>query len=142
MCKSETKQILEKKAREDSTELAYERWADREFSEAIQTKCYNKTFLLKTFGKKCWICGNKVSKKKLQLHHKEYLSLGGKDKIENCIIVCDVCHEEIHNGNICDKLIEICCKEKTEEAVKMTKKEKKREKGVMKRIKIGDVLHG
>jgi 5-methylcytosine-specific restriction endonuclease McrA len=123
MCKSETKQILERKERDDSTEIAYERWADREFSDISHVRSTNKAFLVRKFGRKCWICGNKVSKKKIELHHKEYLSNGGKDKIENYMIVCDTCHDEIHDGNICKELIEICCKDKIEEAIRIKEKE-------------------
>lgn len=47
--------------------------------------------------KKCKLCGKKVYKKKLQIHHKVSLSQGGKSDYQNCIGVCKECHKKIHN---------------------------------------------
>lgn len=33
----------------------------------------------------------------LHVHHIEYLSNGGEDTIDNCVVVCPNCHAKIHN---------------------------------------------
>ncbi len=55
---------------------------------------------LKRVGNKCEICSYNEYPKILSAHHKLPRRLGGKDVIENCLIVCPNCHYLIHRGII------------------------------------------
>ncbi len=47
--------------------------------------------------KRCRRCGNKNG---IQLHHVQYLSQGGKDEIENILVLCLLCHQGVHANSL------------------------------------------
>jgi len=49
--------------------------------------------ILRENVKQCKVCG---SDKQLQVHHIIPVSLGGKNNIENLMVVCNNCHLKIH----------------------------------------------
>ena len=61
---------------------------------------YNtKAYVLHRDGYKCQ-SKEKEHSNKLHVHHKIYRSNGGSDLAENLIVVCDMCHDKIHNNEI------------------------------------------
>ena len=50
----------------------------------------------KKIGNQCELCGYKKYQEALIGHHKLPRHLGGKNELENCIIVCANCHWHIH----------------------------------------------
>jgi 5-methylcytosine-specific restriction endonuclease McrA len=47
----------------------------------------------------CETCGKVADFRGLQVHHKTFRSHGGKSNLENCTIICAVCHSLYHNIN-------------------------------------------
>jgi len=47
---------------------------------------------------KCVVCGEQDAAK-LHVHHITFKSGGGKTEKENLIVLCNECHEKLHNGN-------------------------------------------
>ena len=46
---------------------------------------------------KCQVCGKKP--KKLHIHHKKPLSMGGENKLSNITFVCCKCHHKLEREN-------------------------------------------
>lgn len=50
-----------------------------------------------TQGYTCEICESELN---IQGHHILDYSLGGKATVENILVVCKKCHDDVHNGKI------------------------------------------
>lgn len=61
------------------------------YQDYLESECW-RSFRNKMIGRDCFCCG---SKRKLQLHHVNYLNLGNESP-EDVVTVCWRCHEEIH----------------------------------------------
>lgn len=55
-----------------------------------------KNELLKRYGKRCCLCGEKYNVKKLTLHHIIKWVDCHKTDVDNCVILCEKCHELLH----------------------------------------------
>jgi len=42
------------------------------------------------------ICAECGSNQNLQVHHKVFRSQGGRNTVENCVLLCQVCHSKAH----------------------------------------------
>ena len=48
---------------------------------------------------RCADCGRDLDDLWEEAHHIHPHSLGGRDHVDNCVILCDMCHERVHyNG--------------------------------------------
>jgi hypothetical protein len=78
----------------------------------------NKVFL--KFTNKCYVCGFSI-KEALRVHHKMQVSYGGKDIINNLILLCSNCHSIIHfcssNRFKADNIKDYLCKEYSDESI-------------------------
>lgn len=65
----------------------------------FKTKLWKKRRKEFTLFKKstCEKCGSKI---KLQIHHIKYEEDMGKDKSENCVLLCLDCHLKLHEGRL------------------------------------------
>jgi len=52
--------------------------------------------LFNSRGEKCELCGTTVL---LEIHHIKEVIKGGDSKDDNCLIVCEDCHKDIHYPN-------------------------------------------
>ncbi|MGY0779205.1 HNH endonuclease [Azospirillum argentinense] len=65
---------------------------------------------LKRQGYKCAACGTRIYRlgrlgadlhkygESAQGHHIKHAKVGGKDTVENCVIICQSCHYSVHEG--------------------------------------------
>lgn len=67
-----------------------QRKKNHEWAEVVKHK---KTKI----GCKCEVCG--VYSDNIDGHHIVFRSQGGKNTLENCLLVCCFCHHKIHFGN-------------------------------------------
>lgn len=45
---------------------------------------------------RCGICGEKLDDLWEEAHHLRPHSMGGRDHVDNCVILCDQCHHRAH----------------------------------------------
>jgi hypothetical protein len=62
----------------------------RAFSERQQKQAYENQ------GRKCARCHQPFPMKELEGHHKVLFANGGSTTIDNCIMLCKNCHEDLH----------------------------------------------
>jgi 5-methylcytosine-specific restriction endonuclease McrA len=49
---------------------------------------------------RCGVCGDNLDWTEEHAHHIHPDALGGPDKVDNCVILCHMCHDRVHNdGN-------------------------------------------
>lgn len=59
-----------------------------------------KAYVLHRDGYACQHCKGKSGSRKLEVHHIEFRSDCGSNNESNLIVLCDVCHKALHNGNM------------------------------------------
>lgn len=66
------------------------------FREKVSNKKYRE-FVKSKFDNKCARCSINNEVSKLTIHHILKTSDGGKDNIDNLIVLCKKCHNDWHN---------------------------------------------
>ena len=72
--------------------LGFETYQDYLASDFWKEK---RDWILSCFENECQKCG---SRKDLQVHHKNYNSVGN-EKMRDLIVLCRKCHKEVHDGS-------------------------------------------
>jgi hypothetical protein len=82
------------------------------YKDYLKSDCWKnkKTETISLNGSVCSRCGVELSRKDLELHHKNYDQEFGEENQEDLMLVCTDCHEELHqdieffdNPNLKDK---------------------------------------
>ena len=58
--------------------------------------CEQRKILLSKANDLCQICNNLPDFRGLAVHHKQFRSKGGNHDLENLVVVCGKCHDELH----------------------------------------------
>lgn len=73
--------------------------SSKEYQNGEQKDFYNvKAAVLNRDDYKCHICGAKDIR--LEIHHIQYRSKGGSNRIDNLVTLCSNCHSKIHSGEL------------------------------------------
>lgn len=73
--------------------------SSKEYQNGEQKDFYNvKAVVLNRDDYKCQICGAKDIR--LEIHHIQYRSKGGSNRIDNLVTLCSNCHSKIHSGEL------------------------------------------
>ena len=71
----------------------------KEYQDGGQKDFYNvKSAVLNRDNYTCQICGEKDSR--LEVHHIQFRSKGGSNRMDNLVTLCSNCHGKIHNGEL------------------------------------------
>ena len=71
----------------------------KEYQNGGQKDFYNvKSAVLNRDNYTCQICGEKDSR--LDVHHIQFRSKGGSNRMDNLVTLCSNCHGKIHNGEL------------------------------------------
>ena len=71
----------------------------KEYQDGGQKGFYNvKLAILNRDNYTCQICGEKDTR--LEIHHIQYRSKGGSNRMDNLVTLCQECHGKIHSGEL------------------------------------------
>lgn len=71
----------------------------KEYQNGEQKDFYNvKSAVLNRDNYTCQICGEKDTR--LEVHHIQYRSKGGSNRMDNLVTLCSDCHDKIHDGEL------------------------------------------
>lgn len=60
-------------------------------------KKYVKQYLLKTYGRYCWLCMEKFDTKELTIHHVIPFHISRTTTVKDSMILCEHCHFDVVN---------------------------------------------
>lgn len=97
--------IIVETAEFDPHKLKNPNVSGKEYQDGGQKDFYNvKSAVLNRDNYTCQICGEKDTR--LEVHHIQFRSKGGSNRMDNLVTLCRDCHKQIHsNGLVFDKKI-------------------------------------
>lgn len=97
--------IIVETAEFDPHKLKNPNVSGKEYQDGGQKDFYNvKSAVLNRDNYTCQICGEKDTR--LEIHHIQFRSKGGSNRMDNLVTLCRDCHKQIHsNGLVFDKKI-------------------------------------
>lgn len=91
--------IIVETAEFDPHKLKNPNVSGKEYQDGGQKGFYNvKSAILNRDNYTCQICGEKDTR--LEIHHIQYRSKGGSNRMDNLVTLCQECHGKIHSGEL------------------------------------------
>lgn len=91
--------IIVETAEFDPHKLKNPNVSGKEYQDGGQKDFYNvKSAVLNRDNYTCQICGEKDTR--LEVHHIQFRSKGGSNRIDNLVTLCRDCHKQIHSGGL------------------------------------------
>lgn len=91
--------IIVETAEFDPHKLKNPNVSGKEYQDGGQKGFYNvKLAILNRDNYTCQICGEKDTR--LEIHHIQYRSKGGSNRMDNLVTLCQECHGKIHSGEL------------------------------------------
>ena len=91
--------IIVETAEFDPHKLKNPNVSGKEYQDGGQKDFYNvKSAILNRDNYTCQICGEKDTR--LEIHHIQYRSKGGSNRMDNLVTLCQECHGKIHSGEL------------------------------------------